>query len=427
MAHSIDSSSSSVPQPSKGGGRSPFSAAACGLPAAGDAAAPSGPADWRCRLLILQPSPFCNLDCDYCYLPDRGNKARMDEPTLVKAFERLFESGLTREQVTIVWHAGEPLAVPVSWYRRAWELVRPLVPAGLRVDESFQTNGTLIDDRWCDWFLERGSFVGVSVDGPALLNDRHRRTRSGQGTFERTRKGMETLQRRGIDFHVISVLTWESLEYADELYEFYVRHGIKRVGFNIDEQEGDNATSTLGREGVVDRYRRFLERFLERVTREPGRLEVRELDGARQALLCPAPPGVEPFNDQTEPFSIVSVAHEGSFSTFSPELLGLKGEPYGSFTLGNVHRDRLLSVADTPLFKALHGDIAAGVKACHEQCAYWRWCGGGAPANKHFENGSMRSTDTLFCTLTRKAVIDVVLTYLERAAAAKAAAAACPA
>ncbi len=393
---------------------------------AGAACSPGGPGERdRCRLFILQPSPFCNLDCDYCYLPDRGNKARMDEPTLVRAFQRLLESGLAREQVTLVWHAGEPLAVPLAWYRRAWELLRPLVPAGLRVDEAFQTNGTLIDDRWCDWFLERGSFVGVSVDGPAVLNDRHRRTRSGQGTFERARRGMETLRRRGIDFHVISVLTWDALEFPDELYEFYVSHGIRRVGFNVEEQEGDNATSTLGREGVLERYRRFLERFLERVAREPGRLEVRELDGARQALLASAPPGVEPFNDQVEPFSIVSVAHDGSFSTWSPELLGLTGEPYGSFTLGNVHTHGLREVERTPAFARLQGDIAAGVQACRETCAYWRWCGGGAPANKYFENGSLRSTETLFCKLTRKVVLDVVLEFLERAAAAKASGAAC--
>ena len=384
---------------------------------------------WRCRLFVVQPSPFCNLDCTYCYLPDRGNKARMDEPTLVRTLERLVESGLAQEQVTLVWHAGEPLAVPVAWYRRAWELAEPILPKSLRVDESFQTNGTLIDDRWCDWFLERGSYVGVSVDGPAVLNDKTRRTRSGRGTFERTLAGMRTLQRRGVDFHVISVLTSESLEYADELYEFYVNHGIRRVGFNIEEQEGENAGSTLLAEGTVERYRRFLERFLERVTREQGRLIVRELDGARDALLARPPPGVEPFNDQAEPFAILSVAHDGSFTTFSPELLGMSGEPYGSFTLGNVHRQGFLDVVDTPLFRALHGDIQAGCQACKAECSYWAFCGGGAPANKHYENGSMRSTSTLYCTLTRKVVTDVVLAHLERAVAAgarPAGAGACP-
>lgn len=372
----------------------------------------------RCGLFVVQPSPFCNLDCDYCYLPDRANKVRMDEATLKRTFERLFESGLAHEQITVVWHAGEPLAVPIAWYRRAWEVIETLKPAGLRVDESFQTNGTLIDERWCDYFLERGTTVGVSVDGPALLNDRHRTTRSGHGTFERTARGMALLRRRGIPFHVISVLTWDALEYPDELYEFYVEHGVPRVGFNVEEQEGEHTSSTLDREGIAERYRRFLERFLERAAREPGRLIVRELDGARDALLGGRPPGGEPYNDQSEPFAILSVAADGQFTTWSPEFLGLSGEPYGSFTLGNVHREGFLEVRAGERFQRLDGDIQAGVKACKESCGYWSWCGGGAPANKHFENGSLRSTETLYCRLTRKVVLDVVLEHLERAAAA---------
>jgi uncharacterized protein len=366
----------------------------------------------------VQPSPFCNLDCDYCYLPDRSNKVRMDEATLRRTFERLFESGLAEEQVTVIWHAGEPLAVPIAWYERAWEIIESIRPPGLRVDESFQTNATLIDDRWCDYFLRRGSTVGVSVDGPALLNDVHRRTRSGRGTFERVEKGIATLRRRGVDFHVISVLTWDALEFPDELFEFYVSLGVRRVGFNVEEQEGEHAKSTLDREGIVDRYRRFLERFLVRVAREPGRLEVRELDGARSLLLSPPPPGTALTNDQSDPFVILSIGADGSFTTFSPEFLGLSGEPYGSFTLGNVHKDAFLDVRATPRFQRLVGDIEAGVAACKESCAYFAWCGGGAPANKHFENGSMRSTETLYCTLTRKVVIDVVLAHLEGATAA---------
>jgi uncharacterized protein len=212
------------------------------------------------------------------------------------------------------------------------------------------------------------------------------------------------------------VLTWESLEYPDEMYEFYVSHGLHNVGFNVEEQEGEHANSSLAREGIVERYRAFLERFLERVAAEPGRLSVRELDGARSALLGAPPSGGGPLSDQAEPFAIVSVAADGSFTTWSPELLGLSGEPYGSFTLGNVLRDGFLEVRETDHFRRLNDDIQAGVEACRETCGYFAWCGGGAPANKHAETGTMRSTETLFCRLTRKVVLDVVLEHLEQVA-----------
>ena len=40
----------------------------------------------RIQLLVVQPTPFCNIDCRYCYLPDRTNKAVVAEATLASAF-----------------------------------------------------------------------------------------------------------------------------------------------------------------------------------------------------------------------------------------------------------------------------------------------------------------------------------------------------
>jgi hypothetical protein len=59
-------------------------------------------------------------------------------------------------------------------------------------------------------------------------------------------------------------------------------------------------------------------------------------------------------------------------------------------------------------------DVAAGVRRCRATCPYFHHCGGGAPANKYFENGSFDSTETLFCRLSHQAVLDVVLDGLER-------------
>jgi uncharacterized protein len=62
----------------------------------------------------------------------------------------------------------------------------------------------------------------------------------------------------------------------------------------------------------------------------------------------------------------------------------------------------------------MQADIAAGIERCRRTCPYFAFCGGGAPANKYFENGSFDSTETLFCRLSKQAVLDVVLDKLER-------------
>ena len=118
------------------------------------------------ELLILQPTPFCNLNCSYCYLPDRKDTRRMSEATLDEALRAVFASGLVAEDFTVVWHAGEPLVMPVEFYARARELTRTYGADRVRVRHSFQTNATLIDDAWCRFFALPDVAVGVSVDGP---------------------------------------------------------------------------------------------------------------------------------------------------------------------------------------------------------------------------------------------------------------------
>ncbi len=165
----------------------------------------------RIQLLVVQPTPFCNIDCRYCYLPDRTNKSVVAEATLANLFSQVFASGWVRDGVTIVWHAGEPMVLPIDFYRRAFRLIDGLKPADVAVTHSFQTNGTLIDDAWCEFFAAEQISVGVSIDGPQRLHDINRRTRSGHGTFERTIAGIRRLRRHGVPFHVISVLSPESL------------------------------------------------------------------------------------------------------------------------------------------------------------------------------------------------------------------------
>ena len=134
------------------------------------------------ELLVVQPTPFCNLDCDYCYLPDRANTRRMSLETLEQAFRWVFASGLVREPFNLLWHAGEPLVVPVDWYEAAAELLRRHGEGQPLVIQSVQTNATLITKEWCAYFRRHEIDVGVSVDGPAFLHDRCRRTRPASRT-----------------------------------------------------------------------------------------------------------------------------------------------------------------------------------------------------------------------------------------------------
>jgi uncharacterized protein len=380
----------------------------------------------KINLLVIQPTPFCNIDCRYCYLPNRSSKAVVERATLVNLFSQVFQSGWARDRLTVIWHAGEPMVMPIGFYRDAFELVAQLKPAELSLTHAFQTNGTLIDDEWCEFLLDARVNVGVSIDGPQRFHDRNRVTRAGRGTFDKTIRGIRLLRKHGVPFHVITVLSTESMDAPREMFDFYVSEGIDHVCFNVEESEGEHVSQSLGRVDAERAYYAFLSEFWRLSAAAPGKIAfIREIEQALRQVLRPKEAVLH--NDLVEPFAITSMDHAGNIATFSPELLGLKNERYGDFILGNVNRDVLVDFEKGASLLRMRADIEAGVAKCRETCEYFSVCGGGEPVNKLAENGTFISTETAFCRLTKMRATDLVLDALDRAEPALLAAGAAPA
>lgn len=362
-------------------------------------------------LLVVQPTPFCNIDCSYCYLPHRSVKKQLSFESAEIVFKKLLSFPTVRDAITIVWHAGEPLVLPTTYYERMFELVKGVAPPDLQICHSLQTNGTLITEEWCAFIKKWDINIGVSIDGPRDLHDIYRKQRNGKGSFERAYQGLRTLQRAGVPFHVISVLTVESMQEPEKLLEFYVENGVEYVCFNIEEQEGANTRSRLVESmspGAC--YRSFLERFNELAMERQQYIGIREVDSSLRAIQGHGKPV---RNEQTEPFRIISVDCEGNVSTFSPELLGQQHERYGSFCFGNLLEHDFEEIAARVESSKLYADIKEGIRQCREACAYYGVCGGGAPSNKIYENGSAASTETVYCRAYMRG-IDAVLDLMER-------------
>lgn len=373
------------------------------------------PAQWGpTHLVVIQPTSFCNLDCDYCYLPDRHLKNRLALDLITPLFQTIFSSPLLNEGFTICWHAGEPLTLPVSYYQSAFAQIREVSdrhnPRQIQFVHSIQTNGTLITQAWCDLFKTYGVEVGVSIDGPAFIHDAHRKTRNNQGSHASTMRGIATLQKNEIPFTVIAVITAESLDYPDEIFNFFREQGINNVGFNMEEIEGSHQSSSLAQADVLDRYRQFMRRFWQLTVSTQGEFKVRELE-----CLC----GLiyeDARLEKTEmnhPFAILNIDYQGNFSTFDPELLSVKTDRYGDFVLGNLLTDSLPSVATSEKFQKIYQEMAGGVELCRQTCDYFGVCGGGAGSNKYWENGTFLSTETNACKYRIQVITDVILEQLE--------------
>jgi uncharacterized protein len=368
----------------------------------------------RIEVVVVQPTPFCNIDCAYCYLPDRGNTSKIALETVAVLFGRVFDSGWAAPELTVIWHAGEPLVMPVVFYRQAFETIAKLCPPGIELSHSIQTNGMLITDAYCELFRDWQVKLGVSLDGPQPVHDAKRRTRSGHGTFDRTMAGIRCLQANAVPFHVISVLGEASIDRPDDMHDFYVDAGIAHVCFNVEESEGSHASALFAAADLDGRFRSFLRRFWKRARAE-GKIEfIREVDGMIRLVFRPDELAIH--NHQVEPLGMLNVDWSGRVSTFSPELLGLRNADYNDYIIGNILTDSLAELRANAWLAKMTAEISAGVAACARDCGYFSVCGGGAPVNKLTENGSFASTRTKYCSLTQIAAADLILESLDQLA-----------
>jgi uncharacterized protein len=317
----------------------------------------------------------------------------------------------------VVWHAGEPLVLPPAYYEEAFAVLEDVLGGRCELWHSIQTNATLIDDRWCELFARSRVRIGVSIDGPASLHDRHRRTRNGRGTHADALKGVAALRRHGIPHHAIAVITADALGHEDAIHAFFREQAIHEVGFNIDEAEGPHRRSSL--EGFEAGHQRFMERMLDHMQASGDRWHVRELARAFGLIRWGLPTvrwsgQTFPENPQTLPFAMITVAWNGDFSTFSPELLGQTAPEYGDFVLGNVATQGYLESSAGEPFQSMWQAIGAGVGVCRRTCAHFAYCGGGSPANKYYENGTFGSAETLYCRSMIQRPFQIVLTRLEQ-------------
>lgn len=363
------------------------------------------------ELFIIQPTTFCNINCRYCYLPERGKKKLMNETTLVNTFTKLFNSQFISKEFTIVWHAGEPLVAPISFYEKAIRLIDKLNKNGHIITHNIQTNGTLINDDWCKFFNKNKIKIGVSIDGPEFLHDSNRLKRNGNGTFNEVMKGIDLLKKHNISFHTISVITSDTIKYPNEFFDFFEQLGVRRVALNIEETEGVNLNNSMSKEEQNKVLRTFVKTLFDRWMTSKMKPHIREFEGLFGTFSRWNGLNIKSNQDAT-PFRIINVDADGYFTTFSPEIIGHETK-YGKFIFGNVNENDYKDAIENEVFKNSYADILSGISKCKETCYYYNLCGGGSPSNKYFENGTFDSCESWHCKNGKQVYIDEVLAAFE--------------
>jgi len=185
--------------------------------------------------VMLKPvGSKCNLDCDYCYYLEKavlyGRKNQVMSEELLERFIQQYIESQTMPQVMFTWHGGETLMRPLSFYKKAVELQKRYA-GGRQIDNSIQTNGTLLNDEWCAFFKENNFLVGISIDGPQEFHDEYRRDKMGRPSFHRVMKGIQLLQKHGVEYNCMAVVNDYNVDYPLEFYRFFKEIGCQFVQF----------------------------------------------------------------------------------------------------------------------------------------------------------------------------------------------------
>lgn len=189
------------------------------------------------RPLYVMAKPVgaaCNLRCKYCYyleksklFPNEHNT--MDDETLER-FIRDYIQSQSMQQVLFTWHGGEPMLRPLAFYEKVIELQKRYA-GGRIIENSLQTNGTLITDEYAKFFVKNGWLIGVSIDGPKEYHDAYRRSAGGGATFDNVMKGIDILNRYKVEWNAMAVINNLNGNHPLEFYHFFKRIGCRYIQF----------------------------------------------------------------------------------------------------------------------------------------------------------------------------------------------------
>ncbi len=332
----------------------------------------------------------CNLNCSYCYYTHKPAELYPD----VKRFQMtddVLESYVRQYMAAMPvhcdfnWQGGEPILAGIDFYKRAFALQEQFKTEGQTVVNSFQTNGTLLDDEWCEFLAVNKVLVGVSLDGPPLWHDSFRVDHAGEPSFNRAWAGLELLRKHRVEFNILVTLNSTNVPHSADIYRYFVNRDIKYVQF-IPILERDEAGKPTDFSCTADQFGKFsLDVFRQWQERDIGKVSVRLIDAVMHTILFGAP-------------SLCCYAARCA----NAHVLEFNGDLYVCDHF--VEREWLVgNIMDRPLTELLaDGRLADFAKlktelpeACAD-CEYLQFCNGGCPKH-HMPIGGGPSRRNHFC------------------------------
>src|SRR4030042_5572902 len=243
--------------------------------------------DREFQIFVKPAGAACNLRCSYCYYLEKKSLYpevglhRMADEILEKYIIQHIEAA-TDKVIMFSWHGGEPALAGIDFYRKAIRLQKKHLPAGYKIINGIQTNGTLIDDSWCRFLSDENFLVGISIDGPREYHDKYRTTAEGGSTFSGVMQGYDHLRKHNVTTEILCVLNSFNSGHPLPVYDFFRGLGAEYITFLPLVEQASDSDSGVSRASVdPPEYGNFLIKvFDEWVEKDIGKVRIQLFEEA---------------------------------------------------------------------------------------------------------------------------------------------------
>lgn len=179
---------------------------------------------YRVKELNILLNNFCNLRCSYCHFREDNHKNFIELPLshVTKAID-LFVTASQKhpEDYLLCFNADGELFL-------SKQLLSAGIEHAISLREKFNcnnikiaivTNGTLLDEPMVTFLARHKVAVTISIDGPAIAHDKHRRDKNDKPTYGKIMSNLKQLQLAGVPVSVRAVVTPDTIIYLDKVYE----------------------------------------------------------------------------------------------------------------------------------------------------------------------------------------------------------------
>lgn len=298
---------------------------------------------------------------------------------LLEIYTRQFIDAQQVPEATFAWQGGEPTLMGLDFFKQAVSLQQKYKKPGMRILNTLQTNGTLLDEEWCRFLKEHNFLIGISIDGPEHLHDVYRKDKGGKGTFQAVMKGWELLKKHNVDVNVLVTVNAVNGSHPEEVYRFLRDEaGAEFIQF-IPIVERKNRTGFQEGHKVTDRsvkakqYGDFLTGVFDLwIRRDVGKVFVQLFDVSLAAWVG-QPPGLCVFAETCG--TALALEHNGDLYACDHFV-----EP--RYKIGNIRENELVHLAASPKQFRFGQDKQTKLPRFCRRCDVRFACNGGCPKNR---------------------------------------------